>query len=128
MSHGAIQFMVYEELKSVAANVGAGQGRPRHEVSSAEIVCMGALSKLAATVITYPSQVRITRLTKKCPSQAPSAPELSKTSAAGSGSGSCVIRCSRPSVCWWCCQQRVIWRHPRVVCWDQSTQSTQSTH
>jgi len=50
--------MVYEELKSLAASMGSAQGRSRHEVSSVEIVGMGALSKLAATVITYPSQVR----------------------------------------------------------------------
>jgi hypothetical protein len=52
--------MVYEELKSLAGGWGrSGQpdGRSQREVSSPEIIGMGALSKLAATVITYPSQV-----------------------------------------------------------------------
>lgn len=35
-----------------------GGGPPLRQPSSAEIVGMGALSKLAASVITYPSQVR----------------------------------------------------------------------
>ena len=60
VSHGAIQFMVYEELKSLAGGWGRGgqpDSRGQREVSSPEIIGMGALSKLAATVITYPSQV-----------------------------------------------------------------------
>jgi len=102
VSHGAIQFMVYEELRALAQTVGgppeqrtrwdawqarqrqgggsgesdgrpdeaagpwgwrrrrkaeAHGGPPLRQPSSAEIVGMGALSKLAASVITYPSQV-----------------------------------------------------------------------
>jgi hypothetical protein len=57
VSHGAIQFMVYEELKGLAGRVGAGSAHKR-TVSSAEIIGIGALSKLAASIITYPSQAR----------------------------------------------------------------------
>ena len=60
VSHGAIQFMVYEELKAFTAGGprhGAGQGR---QLSSLEISLIGALSKLAASVTTYPSQVGTT--------------------------------------------------------------------
>ena len=101
MSHGAIQFAVYEELKHAAEGVslqrftgsldrllgggggdaggskaassssggggsgsgggrGAGTSRRGHQVrelSPAEITACGALSKLAASVATYPSQV-----------------------------------------------------------------------
>ena len=58
VSHGAIQFMVYEELKSVAGGWGNSHAHSRQrEITSPEIMGIGALSKLAATVITYPSQV-----------------------------------------------------------------------
>ncbi len=68
--------MVYEELRSLSASWGAPRpaqgaaplpslwgwrrhppGTAQRQPSSAEIVGIGALSKLAATVITYPSQV-----------------------------------------------------------------------
>lgn len=94
VSHGAIQFAVYEELKVAAAALprlhtlapflrpldgssasggassgggkgsgGEGSGRQhqaarRRELSAAEITACGALSKLAASVATYPSQAR----------------------------------------------------------------------
>jgi hypothetical protein len=90
VSHGAIQFAVYEELKSAAQGFAGftrplvdsegsgseGNGRrgsssskrqvaaaaavaaaPR-ELSPAEITACGALSKLVASVATYPSQAR----------------------------------------------------------------------
>jgi hypothetical protein len=64
VSHGAIQFMVYEELKKLAAGplwqgppaLGAQQQQP---LSSLEISTIGAASKLVASVATYPSQVRL---------------------------------------------------------------------
>ena len=56
VSHGAIQFMVYEELKERATRpTGGAQRAPP---SSAEITAIGAVSKLAASVATYPSQAR----------------------------------------------------------------------
>ncbi|EFN53971.1 hypothetical protein CHLNCDRAFT_25287 [Chlorella variabilis] len=61
VSHGAIQFAVYEELKSAAqgfAGGGAGQQKPARQLSPPEITACGALSKLAASVTTYPSQAR----------------------------------------------------------------------
>ena len=60
VSHGAIQFMVYEELKKVASgslmredlnNVG------KHSLTALEASVIGAVSKLAASIVTYPSQV-----------------------------------------------------------------------
>ncbi|KAK9808587.1 hypothetical protein WJX72_000133 [[Myrmecia] bisecta] len=67
VSHGAIQFMVYEELKTLAAYAGspAKQHGPRKQLSSAEISVIGALSKLAASVATYPSQVIRSRLQQR---------------------------------------------------------------
>ena len=66
VSHGAIQFMVYEELKSVASGWRSSQRNGRHRtVSSPEIMGIGALSKLAATVITYPTQVVRSRLQQR---------------------------------------------------------------
>lgn len=60
VSHGAIQFMVYEELKKVASgplmredlnNFG------KHSLTALEASVIGAVSKLAASIVTYPSQV-----------------------------------------------------------------------
>lgn len=52
--------MVYEELKKAArGSLGARLGGTG-EISSAEISVMGAASKLVASVVTYPSQVRRT--------------------------------------------------------------------
>ena len=76
MSHGAIQFVVYEELKWLAA---AGYEHPawltngeaptskrtQRQVSSSEITAAGALSKLAASVVTYPFQVVRARLQQR---------------------------------------------------------------
>lgn len=109
VSHGAIQFMVYEELRSLSANWGrqpASQQQARDHItseshlpwpwrrtsrgpssnrsstddncginstratqlrqpSSTEIVGIGALSKLVATIVTYPNQVVRTRLQQR---------------------------------------------------------------
>lgn len=56
VSHGAIQFMVYEDLKERATRPAAGASRA--PPSSAEITAIGAVSKLAASIATYPSQAR----------------------------------------------------------------------
>ena len=62
VSHGAIQFMVYEELKAAAMRAGrghlvSGQGDKMHALSSIDISLIGAASKLVASVATYPTQV-----------------------------------------------------------------------
>jgi solute carrier family 25 folate transporter 32 len=77
-THGAIQFAVYEELKTLAATTqwhwadgawlpqlrvqghGGGGGTAAEEsrqLSAAEVSMYGALSKLTAAVSTYPTQV-----------------------------------------------------------------------
>lgn len=53
VSHGAIQFMVYEELKLF---LGRGGSEPR-QLTTAEITSVGAVSKLVATLSTYPFSV-----------------------------------------------------------------------
>lgn len=61
VSHGAIQFMVYEELKAASLRAGrghlSGQGDKMHALSSIDISVIGAVSKLAASLTTYPTQV-----------------------------------------------------------------------
>lgn len=87
VSHGAIQFAVYEELKSLAQGLdlftrqlgqapaqrsgSSSDGVPqdRRALSSAEITACGALSKLAASVSTYPSQVVRSRLQQRMDSR-----------------------------------------------------------
>ncbi|KAL6779797.1 hypothetical protein ACKKBG_A13760 [Auxenochlorella protothecoides x Auxenochlorella symbiontica] len=73
VSHGAIQFAVYEELKALAAGrrrstapAQRAQREPgRAPLSSLEITVCGALSKLSASVATYPSQVIRSRLQQR---------------------------------------------------------------
>ena len=55
VSHGAIQFMVYEELKRLVARGPESQART---LTSLEITLIGAASKLFATLSTYPLAVR----------------------------------------------------------------------
>ena len=57
VSHGAIQFMVYEELKKAARGSFGTRRGGTGQLSSAEISFMGAASKLVASIATYPSQV-----------------------------------------------------------------------
>lgn len=79
VSHGAIQFAVYEELKSAAFQLrdfvhplsrSNGGTQENQGLSSAEITACGALSKLAASVVTYPSQVVRSRLQQRMESRA----------------------------------------------------------
>ena len=51
--------MVYEELKALTAGAGEyAKDTGRSSLSVAQISVMGAISKLSASVVTYPSQVR----------------------------------------------------------------------
>lgn len=66
VSHGAIQFMVYEELKALTAGAGEyAKDTGRSSLSVAQISVMGAISKLSASVVTYPSQVVRARLQQR---------------------------------------------------------------
>lgn len=77
VSHGAIQFAVYEELKSAAYHLrdfirplGDKSVSDDKTLSSAEITACGALSKMAASIVTYPSQVVRSRLQQRMDSRA----------------------------------------------------------
>jgi solute carrier family 25 folate transporter 32 len=56
VSHGAVQFMAYEELKSIW-----GESEAR-DLNSGHYLVLGATSKVIASVATYPFQVIRTRL------------------------------------------------------------------
>ena len=88
VSHGAIQFAVYEELKTLAqSGLGAftspltssssgggglppGQRQQQRELGSLDITACGALSKLVASTATYPSQVIRSRLQQRMDARA----------------------------------------------------------
>eukprot|EP00983_Pelagomonas_calceolata_P083217 1156115-Pelagomonas_calceolata.AAC.3 len=55
-THGAAQFTVYEELKHMAARAGQAPTDPDRPISSFQTTVYAATSKLAASVLTYPSQ------------------------------------------------------------------------
>lgn len=57
VTHGAIQFMVYERLKQASA-----RRHPERDASNMEYVAMSALAKVVAGVVTYPYQVLRSRL------------------------------------------------------------------
>lgn len=70
VSHGAIQFMVYEEMKKKRNEVRHKNGVTSTEelnaqLSQTEYLLMASSSKVAATVITYPYQVLKSRLQVK---------------------------------------------------------------
>ncbi|KAI7903264.1 mitochondrial carrier domain-containing protein [Cokeromyces recurvatus] len=67
VSHGAIQFMVYEEMKKKRNEVRHKKGlnsmnELNAQLSQTEYLTMAAISKVTATVITYPYQVLKSRL------------------------------------------------------------------
>ncbi|KAL9547133.1 hypothetical protein MBANPS3_006314 [Mucor bainieri] len=67
VSHGAIQFMVYEEMKKKRNEIRHKKGITSTEelnaqLSQTEYLLMASSSKVAATVITYPYQVLKSRL------------------------------------------------------------------
>jgi solute carrier family 25 folate transporter 32 len=67
VSHGAIQFMAYEEMKKKRNELRQAKGMSSTDehntkLSQTEYVVMAAASKVTASVITYPYQVLKSRL------------------------------------------------------------------
>jgi solute carrier family 25 folate transporter 32 len=67
VSHGAIQFMVYEEMKKARNQLRHEEGitstdELNAKLSQSEYLIMAATSKVTASVITYPYQVLKSRL------------------------------------------------------------------
>ncbi|RCH95725.1 hypothetical protein CU098_010124 [Rhizopus stolonifer] len=67
VSHGAIQFMVYEEMKKKRNEVMQRNGTTSQEelnakLSQTEYIVMAVVSKVIASVVTYPYQVLKSRL------------------------------------------------------------------
>ncbi|KAI9598792.1 mitochondrial carrier domain-containing protein [Syncephalis fuscata] len=60
VSHGALQFMAYEDLKKRRIDVNPSKNKER--LSTLEYMVMASVSKLFATVSTYPYQVLRSRL------------------------------------------------------------------
>ncbi|KAL8944388.1 MAG: hypothetical protein Q9216_000439 [Gyalolechia sp. 2 TL-2023] len=59
VSHGALQFMVYEQLKQYrAVQLGVGQG----DLGAVDLLCLSGASKVFAGSATYPYQVVRARL------------------------------------------------------------------
>jgi len=68
VSHGAIQLAVYERLKALAMSIPrkkVNQKSQKNRVQITEAGLCGALSKAAATIVTYPSQVLRSRLQQR---------------------------------------------------------------
>ncbi|KAJ9069061.1 mitochondrial FAD carrier protein flx1 [Entomophthora muscae] len=61
-SHGAFQFMAYEELKRWKATRGAASQVGNDKLSTFDYIWMSTFSKVFASVTTYPYQVVKTRL------------------------------------------------------------------
>lgn len=67
VSHGAIQFMVYEEMKKKRNDLRHEEGSTstselNAKLNQSEYLVMAATSKVTASVITYPYQVLKSRL------------------------------------------------------------------
>ncbi|XP_073014423.1 folate transporter 1, chloroplastic isoform X1 [Typha latifolia] len=70
ITHGAIQFTVYEELRDAIIHVKSGVGTRNytdgdHLLNSFDYASLGASSKAAAILLTYPYQVIRTRLQQR---------------------------------------------------------------
>ncbi|XP_051140067.1 folate transporter 1, chloroplastic isoform X3 [Andrographis paniculata] len=68
VTHGAIQFTAYEELRKFAMNIRTGERKNRiadDSLDSFDYACFGAVSKLAAILLTYPFQVIRSRLQQR---------------------------------------------------------------
>ncbi|KAI8912950.1 mitochondrial carrier domain-containing protein [Powellomyces hirtus] len=61
VSHGALQFMAYEEMKKLRMNSMKGK-KDVNKMDTLEYITMAATSKIFATVCTYPYQVLRSRL------------------------------------------------------------------
>ncbi|KAK1363526.1 Folate transporter 1, chloroplastic [Heracleum sosnowskyi] len=69
VTHGAIQFTAYEELRKAFVNYRSEDGETNMSsdnlLSSVDYATLGASSKLAAVLVTYPSQVMRARLQQR---------------------------------------------------------------
>ncbi|KAL9269813.1 Folate transporter 1, chloroplastic-like protein [Drosera capensis] len=68
VSHGAIQFTAYEELRKVATNIKSEKSNSEaapEGLSSLDYAFLGATSKVIATLFTYPFQVVRARLQQR---------------------------------------------------------------
>lgn len=57
VSHGSIQFLGYEQIKTAARSRHAGGAADDSVLTPAELLCAGTLSKVLASLATYPAQV-----------------------------------------------------------------------
>ncbi|RKP08977.1 mitochondrial carrier domain-containing protein [Thamnocephalis sphaerospora] len=62
VSHGALQFMAYEDLKRRRIDANPSRDKERLVSSTVEYMIMASTSKLFATISTYPYQVLRSRL------------------------------------------------------------------
>ncbi|XP_077248000.1 folate transporter 1 isoform X2 [Tasmannia lanceolata] len=69
VSHGAIQFTVYEELRRLAIHIKCKEGKKNianeDKLNSVDYAMLGASSKVAAILLTYPYQVIRARLQQR---------------------------------------------------------------
>ncbi|KAK4262131.1 hypothetical protein QN277_027724 [Acacia crassicarpa] len=70
VSHGAMQFTVYEELRKVIVDLKSKESKMHHQIpdkllNSMDYAVLGATSKVAATLISYPFQVLRARLQQR---------------------------------------------------------------
>ncbi|KAF7828900.1 folate transporter 1, chloroplastic isoform X1 [Senna tora] len=70
VSHGAIQFTAYEELRKVIVDLKSKESEIHHQnpdklLNSADYAVLGATSKVAAILLTYPFQVVRSRLQQR---------------------------------------------------------------
>lgn len=66
VSHGGVQFVVYERLKQIAASSNTSAGSSSASTAgSPQYLAMGACAKIVASVTTYPFQVIKTRLQQR---------------------------------------------------------------
>ncbi|KAK7262908.1 hypothetical protein RJT34_30489 [Clitoria ternatea] len=70
VSHGAVQFTAYEELRKVIANFKSKGSKVHHQnpdklLNSVDYAVLGATSKFAAILLTYPFQVIRARLQQR---------------------------------------------------------------
>ena len=81
VSHGSIQFVAYEHLKTLAARRRRGVGDARG-VDPSEAAAFGVLSKLFAATVTYPIQVVRSRIQQRMDVRSADAPTYARFSQA----------------------------------------------